>query len=73
MQLFKRQICLKNSKYHVLAARAQQLAAAGTRELEGCRGDSPPSSFPLFLPRAAAATLQSVAEGHTQGLLLARF
>lgn len=70
MQLFKKQICLKNSKYHILAARAQQLAAAGTRELEGC---SPPFSFPPFLPRAAAAAPQSMAEGHIQRLLSARF
>lgn len=46
MQLFRNQICLKNSKYRVLAARAKQLAAAGLRELEGCWRDSPPSSFP---------------------------
>lgn len=65
-QLFKKQISLINSKHCILAATAQQLTAAGMRELEGCRGDSPASSFPPFLPQAAGAALQSVSEGHIQ-------
>lgn len=36
MQLFKKRICLKNSKNYILAARAQQLAAAGTGDLKDC-------------------------------------
>lgn len=59
MQLFKKQTRLKNSKYCVLAARSQQLAATGMRELEGCRGDSPHSSFPLILLQESAALQQS--------------
>lgn len=66
IQLFKKQILLTSSKHCVLAPRAQQLAAAGLRDLEGCRGDCAPSSFSLFLSQAAGAALQSASEWHSQ-------